>query len=38
MLVLEEYKRMLPEDGWYNATHLTKEAAEEFTRKLIDYR
>lgn len=26
----------IPEDGWYNATHLTKEASEEFTRKLID--
>lgn len=26
----------MPEDGWYNATHLTKEASEEFTRKLID--
>ena len=22
--------------GWYNATHLTKEASEEFTRKLTD--
>ena len=28
----------IPEDGWYNATHLTKEASEEFTRKLIDDR
>lgn len=64
MPVMEEYKRMLPEeqvalmddvlhsldscaiyidasdweipdDGWYNATHLTKEASEEFTRQLI---
>ena len=26
----------IPEDGWYNATHLTKEASEEFTKKLID--
>ena len=26
----------IPENGWYNATHLTKEASEEFTRKLID--
>lgn len=26
----------IPEDGWYNATHLTKEASEEFTRKLIE--
>lgn len=26
----------IPEDGWYNATHLTKEASEEFTRKLTD--
>ena len=25
----------IPEDGWYNATHLTKEASEEFTRQLI---
>ncbi len=28
----------IPEDGWYNATHLTKEASEEFTRKLINDR
>lgn len=64
MPVMEEYKRMLPEEqvalmddvllsldssavcvdaseweipeeGWYNATHLTKEASEEFTRQLI---
>ena len=26
----------IPEDGWYNSTHLTKEASEEFTRILID--
>ena len=26
----------IPEDGWYNATHLTKETSGEFTRKLID--
>lgn len=26
----------ISENGWYNATHLTKEASEEFTRKLID--
>ena len=25
----------IPDDGWYNATHLTKEASEEFTRQLI---
>lgn len=25
----------IPEDGWYNATHLTKEASVEFTRQLI---
>lgn len=25
----------IPEDGWYNATHLTKEASEEFTRKIL---
>lgn len=25
----------IPADGWYNATHLTKEASEEFTRQLI---
>lgn len=23
----------IPDDGWYNATHLTKEASEEFTMK-----
>lgn len=28
----------IPEDGWYNATHLTKEASEEFTRKFINDR
>lgn len=26
----------IPADGWYNATHLTKEASEKFTRKLTD--
>lgn len=26
----------IPDDGWYNATHLTKEASEEFTRKLVE--
>lgn len=26
----------IPSNGWYNATHLTKEASEEFTRKLTD--
>lgn len=26
----------IPDDGWYNATHLTKEASAEFTRKLVD--
>lgn len=25
----------IPDDGWYNATHLTKEASEEFTKQLI---
>lgn len=25
----------IPEDGWYNATHLTKEASEEFTKKIV---
>lgn len=24
----------IPEDGWYNATHLTKEASVEFTKRL----
>lgn len=64
MPVMEEYKRMLPdeqvdlynevlheldseavcidasewtipEDGWYNATHLTKEASEAFSQQLL---
>ena len=26
----------IPEEGWYNATHLTKEASAEFTRQLIE--
>ena len=26
----------IPADGWYNATHLTKEASEEFTNNLYD--
>ena len=25
----------IPKDGWYNATHLTKEASEEFARRLL---
>ncbi len=25
----------ITEDGWYNATHLTKEASEMFTRKIL---
>ncbi len=25
----------IPADGWYNATHLTKEASGEFTRRLL---
>ena len=24
----------IPEDGWYNATHLTKEESEEFTKQI----
>lgn len=27
----------MPEDGWYNATHLTKEASEEFTIKIARF-
>lgn len=27
----------IPEDGWYNATHLTKEASKEFTRKILRF-
>lgn len=27
----------IPEEGWYNATHLTKEASEEFTRKILRF-
>ena len=26
----------IPEDGWYNATHITKEASWEFSIKLVD--
>ena len=26
----------IPADGWYNATHLTREAAVEFSKKLVD--
>lgn len=26
----------IPEDGWYNATHLTREASITFTRHLLD--
>lgn len=25
----------IPEDGWYNATHLTKESSESFTQELL---
>lgn len=27
----------IPSDGWYNATHLTREASVEFTTRLIDF-
>jgi hypothetical protein len=27
----------IPADGWYNATHLTKEASEAFTRKIVEF-
>lgn len=27
----------IPDDGWYNATHLTKEASIEFTRKIVEF-
>ena len=27
----------IPDDGWYNATHLTKEASEELTRKIVEF-
>lgn len=27
----------ISEDGWYNATHLTKEASIEFTRKIVEF-
>lgn len=27
----------IADDGWYNATHLTKEASIEFTRKIVDF-
>lgn len=26
----------IPEEGWYNATHLTREASVEFTERLMD--
>ena len=26
----------IPIDGWYNATHLTKEASVEFTKQIQD--
>lgn len=28
---------VIPEGGWYNATHLTKEASNEFTRKIVEF-
>jgi len=27
----------IPEDGWYNATHLTKESSTDFTRKMLEF-
>ena len=27
----------IPSEGWYNATHLTREASVEFTERLIDF-
>ena len=34
-ICIDASKWEIPADGWYNATHLTKEASEEFTRQLI---
>ena len=33
-IVIDASDWNIPEDGWYNATHLTREASVEFTEKL----
>ncbi len=36
-IVIDASDWTVPPDGWYNATHLTKEASVEFTRRIGDY-
>ena len=33
-IVIDASDWQIPADGWYNATHLTREAAVEFTRQI----
>ncbi len=35
-IYLDASEWSIPEDGWYNATHLTKEASVGFTHQLMD--
>ena len=35
-ICIEASEWSIPEDGWYNATHLTREASIPFTRHLLD--
>lgn len=35
-ICIDASERPIPEDGWYNATHLTKEASIPFTLHLLD--
>ena len=35
-ICIDASKWVIPEDGWYNATHLTKEASVGFTHQLMD--
>ena len=36
-ICIEASEWEIPEDGWYNATHLTKEASVEFTIKIARF-
>ena len=34
---IDAFEWEIPEDGWYNATHLTKEASIDFTSKIVEF-
>ena len=32
---IDAFEWEIPDEGWYNATHLTKETSESFTQQLL---